>query len=63
MLAPSQELSGECGIWARENVLSRYRHQEFETCPDWVPAVDGRRRTAAIILKTLGVDGFDHIDS
>ena len=33
---------------------------EFETCPIWVPGMDGRRRTTPIILKTLDVDRFDH---
>ena len=33
---------------------------EFETCPRWVPAMDGRQRSTPIILKALGVDRFDH---
>src|ERR1019366_10239037 len=32
---------------------------EFETCPDWVPTVDKRRRCARIDLKTMDVCGFD----
>ena len=27
---------------------------EFETCPDWVPILDKRRRFARIALKTMG---------
>jgi hypothetical protein len=33
---------------------------EFETCPRWVPAMDGRWRTKLDTPKTLGVDKFDH---
>ena len=33
---------------------------EFETYPDWVPGKDKRWRTTPTILKTLGIDGFDH---
>ena len=33
---------------------------EFELCPSWVPGKDRRWRTTPTILKTLGVDGFDH---
>ena len=36
---------------------------EFETCPDWVPTVDKRRRCARIDLKTMDVCGFDQRDS
>jgi hypothetical protein len=32
---------------------------EFETCPDWVPTLDKRWRCARIVLKTIGVYGFD----
>jgi hypothetical protein len=32
---------------------------EFETCPDWVPTVDKRRRYARSGLKTIDVCGFD----
>jgi hypothetical protein len=33
---------------------------QFEMCPDWVPAMDGRRRYTPIILKILAADRFDH---
>ena len=36
---------------------------EFETCPDWVPTVDKRRRCARIDLKTMDVGGFDQRDN
>jgi hypothetical protein len=36
---------------------------EFETCPDWVPTVDKRRRCARIDLKTMDVCGFDQRDN
>jgi hypothetical protein len=32
---------------------------EFDTCPDWVPGLHRCWLSAPIILKTLGVDGFD----
>ena len=32
---------------------------EFETCSDWVPTVDKRRRCARSGLKTIDVSGFD----
>jgi hypothetical protein len=32
---------------------------EFETCPDWVPAMDTGQRVARIALKTMGDHGFD----
>ena len=33
---------------------------EFETCPDWVPAMDSCQQFAWITLKTAAGDGFDH---
>jgi len=33
---------------------------EFEKCPDWVPAMDTGQRSAGITLRTTGVNGFDH---
>jgi hypothetical protein len=33
---------------------------QFETCPDWVPAMDTGQQFARIALKTMGVHGFDH---
>ncbi len=32
---------------------------EFETCPDWVPAMDTGQQFAWIALKTMGDHGFD----
>jgi hypothetical protein len=33
---------------------------EFETCPDWVPAMDSCQQFAWMTLKTMPVHGFDH---
>src|ERR1017187_2130832 len=33
---------------------------EFETCPDWVPAMDTGQRSARISLKTVHVHAFEH---
>jgi hypothetical protein len=33
---------------------------EFETCPDWVAAMDSCQWSARIILKTMPVQGLDH---
>jgi hypothetical protein len=33
---------------------------EFETCPDWAPAMDTGQRFTRITLKTMRVDGFHH---
>jgi hypothetical protein len=32
---------------------------EFETCTDWVPTVDKRRRCGRIDLKIMDLGGFD----
>ena len=32
---------------------------EFETCPDWVPAMDTGQQFARIALQTMGDHGFD----
>lgn len=36
------------------------RSGEFETCPDWVPAMDMGQRSARIALKTRRIGGFHH---
>jgi len=41
--------------------LARGPLARFETCPDWVPAMDTGQRFARITLKTIRVHGFDHI--
>jgi hypothetical protein len=33
---------------------------EFETCPNWVPAIDTGQLVVRITAKTMGVHGFDH---
>src|ERR1017187_872098 len=33
---------------------------KFETCPDWVPAMDSCQQFAWITLKTMPAHGFDH---
>jgi len=33
---------------------------EFETCPDWGPAVDMGSRSERILVKTILILGFDH---
>jgi len=36
------------------------QYGEFETCPDWVPAMDSCQQFARITLKTMSAHGFDH---
>ena len=35
------------------------RPEEFETCPDWAPSLEQRRRCAGTALKKMHVCGFD----
>jgi hypothetical protein len=48
-----------CARMTRQLEVSLLPLGEFETCSDWVPALDKRRRYARIALKTIDVCGFD----
>ena len=58
----------ELSLADQKPVSSRITHPEailgslgeFETCPDWVPAMDSCQQFAWIILKRMPVHGFDH---
>jgi len=52
-------LSTDPGRIKRHREITLGSLGEFETCPDWAPTLDKRRRRALIALNTMDPCGFD----